>query len=120
VSVVCGVVVCVLQKFKKFTHAEMVSSGVLVKLNMALDASKQKYLQYLRYDFTQVGPGRFEVGLRLKKVVELKVLDKPMLFVLDDLLTMQEQGKLTIDVDDVTLNVNLLIHLLNKHFVAGK
>jgi hypothetical protein len=30
--------------FKKFTHEEMVSSGVLVKINMALDASKKQYL----------------------------------------------------------------------------
>jgi hypothetical protein len=75
----------------------MVSSGVLVKVNMNLDASKKKYLEYLRYDFTQVGPGRFEVGLRLKKVVDIKLLDKPMIFVLDDLLTMKEEGKINIE-----------------------
>jgi hypothetical protein len=78
------------------------------------------YSKYLRYDFTMVGPGRFEVGLRLKKVVDIKVLDRPMVFVLDELLALQEQGKVSVDVDDVTLNVNLLIHLLNKEFLSHK
>ena len=35
---------------------------------------------------------------------------------LEELLTEQERGKEEIELDNVTLHVNMLIHLLNKHF----
>jgi len=35
---------------------------------------------------------------------------------LEDLLSEQERGKEELDLDNVTLNVNMLIHLLNTTF----
>jgi len=39
---------------------------------------------------------------------------------LADLLERQQEGRLDFETDFLTLDVNLLLHLLNKHFVSGK
>jgi hypothetical protein len=57
------------------------------------------------------------VDIQIKKGIKIAVLDKPIDLYLDELLQMQEHGKTALDVEIVTLNVNLLIHLLNTNFL---
>ena len=39
---------------------------------------------------------------------------------LDDLLERRYNNVATLELDQVTLGVNMTIHLINKHFLAGK
>jgi len=43
-----------------------------------------------------------------------------MKLILDDLLERQDAGQLELETEFLKLNVNLLIYLLNKHFLASK
>lgn len=47
-------------------------------------------------------------------------MKEPLELVLDDLLHMQQNGELYMDLDYVSLNINLLIHFLNTNFLVNK
>lgn len=44
----------------------------------------------------------------------------PILFDLEELLDMQSNNQATVNVPNMVLNVNLLIHLLNSRFLATR
>jgi len=104
----------------KFTHPELESKGIITKINIPLDKTKLELLKKCSYTFTQLSPGKFQVELHLKKGIEISLLEKPIELILDELLRKQEHGDATLELDDLNLNLNLLIHLLNTHFVASK
>jgi hypothetical protein len=64
-------------------------------------------------------PGKFQVQAVMKAGVEVKVMS-PIELVLEELLTKQEHGTSVLDVDAIQLNINLLIHTLNTHFMVDK
>jgi len=99
----------------KFSHKQLEDLGVISQTSAAVRGA---VLKKCYYAFSMVSPGRFKVELHLKKGIDVKLLKKPIILVLEDLLQMQEKGNSYMDVDYVTLNVNLLIHLLNKRFLA--
>jgi len=101
----------------KFTHKQLEDMGIVHQTSAAVRGA---VLKKCYYTFALDSPGRFRVELHLKKGVDLQLLKKPIILVLEDLLQMQEKGHSYMDVDYVTLNVNLLIHLLNKKFLAKK
>jgi len=104
----------------KFSHPELEEMRVITKVNIPLDKTKKDLLKKCTYHFTMVSPGKFQVEVHLKKGVDWSVLNKPIELVLEELLRMQEHGKTDLDLDLVTLNVNLLIHLLNTRFITKK
>jgi len=101
-------------KMVKFTHNELEKMGVVTHTNPDIQKS---ILQKCYYSFTMVSPGRYTVELHLKKGIDIKLLKKPVELVLEELLHKQEHGETALEMDHVTLSVNLLIHLLNNHFV---
>jgi len=103
---------------KKFPHSCLEENGVLAKVNLKLDKAKRELLKKCYYVFTMVSPGKFHVDVRLKKGIDVGLLSKPVELLLDELLRMQEHHQPDLDIDIVTLNVNLLVHLLNTNFMT--
>jgi len=103
---------------KKFTHSELESMGVLMKLNFTLDKDHKRLLKKCYYTFTMVTAGKYLVAVHSKKTIIDKMMPKPVEIVLEELLKIQEHGQKELELDFVTLNVNFLVHLLNAHFVA--
>jgi Ras GTPase-activating-like protein IQGAP2/3 len=102
---------------KKFTHTELTDQGVLTKILIDAPSALLKKCYYI---FTMDSPGKFKVEVHIKQGVDLTLLKKPIELVLEDLLTKQERNEQLIEVDAVQLNVNLLIHLLNKNFMQHR
>jgi hypothetical protein len=102
-------------KVLKYTHQELEQLGVISQTNAAV---KRAVLKKCYYAFSMASPGRFKVELHLKKGVDVQLLSKPIELNLEDLLSMQEKGKADLEFEYVTLNVNLLVHLLNTKFMA--
>jgi len=88
---------------------------VVVQTNAAVARGALKKCYYA---FSMVSPGRFKVELHLKKGVDIQLLKKPIELNLEDLLAMQEKNQTSLAFDYVTLNVNILVHLLNTKFMV--
>jgi len=99
----------------KMTHEQLEQGGIVSQTNAAI---KRGVLKKCYYAFSMSAPGRFKVEVHLKKGIELKLLKKPIELNLEDLLQMQEKGTISLEIDYVTLNVNLLIHFLNTKFMV--
>jgi len=99
----------------KMTHEQLEQGGIVTQTNAAV---KRGVLKKCYYAFSMTSPGQFKVELHLKKGVDVKLLKKPIELNLEDLLQMQEKGTSSLEIDYVTLNVNLLIHFLNSKFMV--
>jgi len=64
--------------------------------------------------------GQYKVQVSIKKGIEIKLPMQPWVIGLEELLVMQEEGKHQLKVDLLTLNVNILIHILNKSFLTAR
>lgn len=96
----------------KMAHSSLEESGVI----SWVDAEMRKTLKKCVYKFSWFGEGQFKVEPQFKKIVKFKA--NPINMRLEDLLKLQEAGETELDMEYLKLNVNLLVHLLNKRFVA--
>eukprot|EP00475_Leptophrys_vorax_P005128 TRINITY_DN1307_c0_g1_i1.p1 TRINITY_DN1307_c0_g1~~TRINITY_DN1307_c0_g1_i1.p1 ORF type:complete len:875 (+),score=221.44 TRINITY_DN1307_c0_g1_i1:59-2683(+) len=82
-----------------------------------VEPSVAKPLKKCTYKFTQVGPNTFRVEVYLKKAIKFNELTQDVK--LDDLLQMKDNLVTSVQIgDSLRLNVNLLIYILNKEFIA--
>lgn len=98
----------------QFSHKELEEMGVLTRLKVDV---KKSMLKKCYYVFSMDAPGSFIVELLFKKAIEIPVT-KPICIKLEELLRLQENGQIYLELEFVSLNVNLLIYLLNTHFMA--
>lgn len=104
----------------KIPHPEMVEKQYIMWVDEDLTKKYPRLLKKIVYVFEEKEPGTYQVSITLKKGVELPVanMGDPLELTLDNLLSMQESGTREYCYRDLMrLNVNLLINLLNKHFV---
>lgn len=93
---------------REFSHKDLDERGVIVESRLPLHIRKN-----VKFVFSTIDCTDFKVSAKLRMMEVLQVtLNLPKL------LAMQEEGRLEIPVEDITLNVNLLINLLNEYFVA--
>ena len=91
----------------KYTYKELAKQGVIV--NSEVPAAARKTTKFLISSDT---PGVFEVAAKIAgATVEKMELD------LDDLLEKHYNNIHEVDLEQVTLNVNMTIHLINKLMV---
>jgi hypothetical protein len=98
---------------KLVTHKVLEDLGIVVKTS---DEIGKDILARLEYDFTELAFGSYSVGIKAKFGIEVSVLKEPLKLKLVELLQKQSQGETYIVLEYVTLNMNLLIHFLNKNF----
>eukprot|EP00727_Mastigamoeba_balamuthi_P012374 m51a1_g776 putative ase-activating protein (876) ;mRNA; f:594282-597416 len=93
----------------KLTHAQLEKDGVITESQIP-DERKGNIV----FQISTLGAGAFEVSVsyRSRDIGSMRLQ-------LDDLLERQANNELQLETDFVTLNVNLLIYLLNKHFVMS-
>lgn len=109
------------KKKLKLTHVELCERGLIVWTNPDIEQSFSKTLKKLIYTFTEKSPGQYRVDVTVKKGVEISIpgMNKPLEIMLEKLLQMQENNQRELKHENlVSLNVNLLINLLNSQFVA--
>jgi len=76
-----------------------------------------KTLKKCMYKFTHIGPNAFRVQAYLKKAKFHEVSQE---LKLDDLLQMKDNLQTSLEMGGyVRLNVNLLVHLLNREFICN-
>merc|ERR1712137_891772 len=94
----------------KFTYKELAKKRVIVDSEVPTLARKKTVFM-----ISSDTPGVFDVDAKIGGVsVEQMVLD------LDDLLEKHYNNVTQLELDQVTLDVNMTIHLINKAFLAGK
>eukprot|EP00808_Paulinella_micropora_P031058 g83208.t1 len=107
------------KKYKPYrvAHTELEQHGVIESCSANVP---KKVLKNCFYTFSLVSPGVFKVDFSMGKggTMSVNLLEKPIQLVLEELLALQENGTRTLVIDTVTLNINLLIHLLNKRFTS--
>jgi len=88
----------------KYTYSQLLKDGVICASQIPED--KQSHIVF---EISMVSPGTYEIAVlyRSHEFASLKL-------VLDDLLERQATQELTFETDFVSLNINLLIYLLNK------
>eukprot|EP00761_Pharyngomonas_kirbyi_P014047 gb/GECH01014077.1/.p1 GENE.gb/GECH01014077.1/~~gb/GECH01014077.1/.p1 ORF type:complete len:911 (+),score=189.08 gb/GECH01014077.1/:1-2733(+) len=92
----------------KFKLSTLKKDGVITHSNLSKSSEKK-----LTIVFSSQRPGMFNIGVSAWGVKALKTeID------FDELLEMRERGEKEIEYESVTLDVNMLIHLLNKLFVV--
>ena len=104
-------------KSLRFMFAALEQEGVIAKVAPSVN---KKLKKLIGFKFTETSPLQFKVEVSMKKVVEINLLDKPLLIGLDELLEMRARHETMLEFDQVTLNVNILVHFLNVHFVSKK
>ncbi|SPQ93554.1 Ras-GAP domain-containing protein [Plasmodiophora brassicae] len=99
----------------KISQSELEASGVIV----AVDPDVRKaILKKTSFTFTATqNPNQFLVTAHYNKT---RAPMSPILFDLEELLDMQSNNQATVNVPNMVLNVNLLIHLLNSRFLATR
>jgi len=98
----------------KLGHTELEDLGIIESVHPKVERSLMKKCYYV---FENVAPGRFEISVFMKRGVDIS-LAAPIKIVLEELLSMQERNERTLDLESVTLNVNLLVHFLNTKFLS--
>mmetsp|Transcript_17716 Transcript_17716/g.53103 ORF Transcript_17716/g.53103 Transcript_17716/m.53103 type:complete len:779 (+) Transcript_17716:136-2472(+) len=93
----------------KFSHKSLESDKIIVKSEVPPERKSG-----IQFSFSETQPGIYRV-----KVLYKGRFVSDMVIHLDELLEYQHNNVQTIEVEFLTLNVNLLIYLLNKHFVGG-
>lgn len=95
----------------KFSYSELVKMNVIVRSNIPSSAQSSVYFTFKTSEDV---PGMFVVVGSIKGLEASRAT-----LLLEELLGEQERGKEELDMDPVTLHVNLLIHLLNSSFGNG-
>ncbi|PAA92786.1 hypothetical protein BOX15_Mlig028323g2 [Macrostomum lignano] len=96
------------QKQVKYTAAELHKRGIVQEI----DGLSPGQYRNLQFEVTEIGDGVFEVVARFMGVL----MDRVEL-TLQELLRLQHEGAATIHVfNRARVNVNLLLHLINKKF----
>jgi len=98
----------------KLGHTELEDLGIIESVHPKVERSLMKKCYYV---FENVAPGRFEISVFMKRGIDIS-LAAPIKIVLEELLSMQERNERTLDLESVTLNVNLLVHFLNTKFLS--
>lgn len=114
----------------KFSHKELEDMGIVCDVDPAI---KKGVLKDCNYLFSEVESGKFKVEVIYTKGINfnvfiifslsyllLQVLKEPLILMLENLLKMQQSGQGALELDYVSLDVNLLIHLLNNRFIAAE
>lgn len=94
----------------KFKYSDLAKRGVIVRSEVP-ELSRKKTV----FSIISRSPGSFEITA---KIAGIKI--DMMRLELDDLLEQHYNNVAHLDLDQVTLDVNLTIHLLNKFFVKKK
>jgi hypothetical protein len=97
----------------KFKHETLVETKIVAKLHQEVPA---KILRSLWYTFQKVDDDQYQIEVTIKKILSIKVFSKPIKISMSNLLEMQERDEYQLELENVTLNVNLLVHLLHKEF----
>ncbi|GMI06222.1 hypothetical protein TrVE_jg10107 [Triparma verrucosa] len=92
----------------KFTYAELVKSNVIVRSEIP---SPVQSSVFFTFRVSPDVPGMFVVVASVRGFEAHRAT-----LLLEDLLGEQDRGKEELDLDNVTLNVNMLIYLLNTTF----
>ena len=101
----------------KFTHKELEEMGIVCSVDPAI---KKGVLKDCNYLFSEVESGKFKVEVIYSKGINFNVLKEPLILMLENLLKMAQNGEHSLELDYVSLDVNLLIHLLNTRFIAAE
>jgi len=103
----------------KFTHKELTKQSVIIDVDEQVLKQTKANFNNLVYYFAQVGPDEFEVEVKYRVGFGAKIspFPEPFQISLSKLLEMRESHQSRYQLEMVTLNVNLLINLLNKSFV---
>merc|ERR1712000_760598 len=92
----------------KYSHSQLEKDGVIIESEAPEDRRSS-----ISFSFSSISPGEFEVAVMFGRRPIAK-----MQLALDDLLERQHNNLLEYETDFLRLNVNLLLHLLNKDFVS--
>jgi len=92
----------------KYSHSQLEKDGIIIESEAPEDRRGSIY-----FSFSSTSPGEFEVSVMFGRRPIAK-----MQLALDDLLERQHTNELEYQTDFLKLNVNLLLHLLNKDFVT--
>jgi len=92
----------------KFSHTKLTQDGIIIESEVPEERRSSIF-----FSFSSTIPGIFDVQVMYKSrnISEMKLQ-------LDDLLERQMNNNLELETDFLKLNVNLLIFLLNKHFMS--
>eukprot|EP01113_Clastostelium_recurvatum_P027013 TRINITY_DN324_c0_g1_i3.p1 TRINITY_DN324_c0_g1~~TRINITY_DN324_c0_g1_i3.p1 ORF type:complete len:832 (+),score=362.11 TRINITY_DN324_c0_g1_i3:64-2559(+) len=96
-------------KHIKFTYKELSKKGIIV----SSDVPKLGQKTMVFYIWSET-PGEFEVDAKL---AGKSVVPEPMKLYLDELLEKANNNVSELQLDSVTLDVNLTLHLLNRNFL---
>mmetsp|Transcript_6380 Transcript_6380/g.18071 ORF Transcript_6380/g.18071 Transcript_6380/m.18071 type:complete len:759 (+) Transcript_6380:76-2352(+) len=94
----------------KFGHKQLEADGVIIESDVPPERRGG-----ISFSFTSTTPGIFDVAVlyKFKTITSMQLK-------LDDLLEQQHNNQLEYETDFLKLNVNLLIFLLNKHFMINQ
>ena len=103
----------------KFSHKDLVKQNVIVDVDEQVLKQTKANFNNLVYYFSQIGPDEFEVEVKYRVGFGAKIspFPEPFHLSLSKLLEMREAHQSRYQLEMVTLQVNLLINLLNKSFV---
>merc|ERR1712190_350768 len=109
-------------KAVKFSHKDLVRQNVIVEVDEQVLKETKANFNNLVYYFSQIGPDEFEVEVKYKVGFGAKIspFPEPFQLSLSKLLEMREAHQSRYQLEMVTLQVNLLINLLNQSFVKKK
>jgi len=93
----------------KFSHTKLMQDKIIMESEVPDERRANIFFSFAE---AEGSPGSFLITVLYKsrKISEMKV-------VLDDLLDRQQHNQLELETEFLVLNVNLLVHLLNKHFM---
>ena len=106
-------------KPQKFSHKDLVKQNVIVDVDEQVLKQTKANFNNLVYYFRQIGPDEFEVEVKYRVGFGAKIspFPEPFQLSLSKLLEMREAHQSRYQLEMVTLQVNLLINLLNKSFM---
>merc|ERR1712154_347168 len=109
-------------KAVKFSHKDLVRQNVIVEVDEQVLKETKANFNNLVYYFSQIGPDEFEVEVKYRVGFGAKIspFPEPFHLSLSKLLEMRESFQNRYQLEMVTLQVNLLINLLNQSFVKKK
>lgn len=94
----------------KYSHSQLEKDLIIIESEVP-----EERRAHISFSFSCTTPGIYDVAVlyRSRAISDMK-------FHLDDLLERQHNNELEFETDFLKLNVNLLIYLLNKHFISDK
>jgi len=106
-------------KPQKFSHKDLVKQNVIVDVDEQVLKQTKANFNNLVYYFRQIGPDEFEVEVKYRVGFGAKIspFPDPFKLSLSKLLEMREAHQSRYQLEMVTLQVNLLINLLNQTFM---